>query len=167
MGNLSAAQQKWIAERMKQMATMTDEMSGMAGKGMMMDADMQKRMDRMRKQMDEMMKGSSAPAQRRGWTQASFALSCSSGLKLAAEQFALPDDGKQCTDFELSVIRHGNGGGASVGLALHDDMAAAPADLNKPVFTQDTADLAPRQDAQFTHAPLRKWSPVSGRAGGF
>jgi len=33
-------------------------MSGMAGKGMMMDADMQKQMDQMRKRMDEMMKPS-------------------------------------------------------------------------------------------------------------
>lgn len=95
------------------------------------------------------------------------ALSCSSGLKLAAEQFALPDDGKQCTDFELRVIRRGNGGGASIGPALHYDMATAPTDLNKPVFTSDTADFTPRQDAQFTHAPLRRWSPVSGRVGGF
>jgi len=33
-------------------------MSGMMGKGMMMDAPQQKQMDEMRKQMDGMMKGS-------------------------------------------------------------------------------------------------------------
>ncbi|KVW94213.1 hypothetical protein [Thiobacillus denitrificans] len=53
-GNLSAAQQKQMGERMRMMATMMDDMSGMMGKGMMMDADTQKRMDQMRKQMDEM-----------------------------------------------------------------------------------------------------------------
>jgi len=54
---MSAAQQKQMSERMRKMATMMDDMSGMMGKGMMMDADTQKRMDQMRKQMDEMMHG--------------------------------------------------------------------------------------------------------------
>ena len=43
----------------KHMGTM-DGQKGM-GSPQMMDADMQKKMDQMRKQMDEMMKGASAP----------------------------------------------------------------------------------------------------------
>ena len=55
-GKLSAAQQKQIGERMRTMATMMDQMSGMMGKGMMMDAGQQKQMGEMRMQMDGMMK---------------------------------------------------------------------------------------------------------------
>ena len=38
------------------MGAMMDTMSGMMGKGMMMDAYMQSQMQQMRKRMDEMMK---------------------------------------------------------------------------------------------------------------
>ena len=44
---------------MHDMSKEMKEMSGMSGKGMMMDADMQKQMDKMCKRMDEMMKESS------------------------------------------------------------------------------------------------------------
>ncbi len=64
-GNLSADMQKRMGGQMRDMATMMDNMSGMMGKGMMMDAGMQKQMDQMRKQMDEMMKGSSTPAKKK------------------------------------------------------------------------------------------------------
>lgn len=47
-GNMSAEQQKQIAKRLRTMA-------GMAGKGMMMNEDMQKQMQEIRKQMDQMM----------------------------------------------------------------------------------------------------------------
>jgi len=56
-GQMTPEQQKQMAERMRIMATMMDRMSGMAGKGMMMDADMQKQIGEMRRQMDDMMKG--------------------------------------------------------------------------------------------------------------
>jgi len=55
-GNMNATQQKQMGERMRNMATMMDHMSGMMGKGMMMDPEMQKQMGDMRKQMDTMMK---------------------------------------------------------------------------------------------------------------
>ena len=61
-GNLSAAQQKQMAERMRTMGTMMDQMSGMMGKGMMMDDGQQKQMGEMRMQMDNMMKAAPAPA---------------------------------------------------------------------------------------------------------
>jgi hypothetical protein len=63
-GNLSADMQKRMGGQMRDMATMMDNMSGMMGKGMMMDAGMQKQMDQMRKQMDEMTKGTSTPAKK-------------------------------------------------------------------------------------------------------
>jgi len=58
-GNMSAAQQKLMSERMRTMGTMMGEMSGMMGQGMMMNADTQKRMNQMRMQMDGMMHGGS------------------------------------------------------------------------------------------------------------
>lgn len=39
------------------MAQMMDMMSGMVGKGMMMNPDQQKQMEQMRRQMDQMMPG--------------------------------------------------------------------------------------------------------------
>lgn len=59
-GNVSAERQKQMGERMRSMAGMLDDMSGMAGRGMMVDPGMQKRMTEMRRQMDEMMRGSPA-----------------------------------------------------------------------------------------------------------
>jgi len=61
-GKLSAAEQKQMAERLRTMATMLDRMSGMAGKGMMTDADMDKQMDQMRKQMDDTMPHPDGPS---------------------------------------------------------------------------------------------------------
>ncbi len=61
-GKLSAAEQKQTAERLRTMATMLDRISGMVGKGMTMDADMQKQMDQMRKQMDDMMQHPGGPS---------------------------------------------------------------------------------------------------------
>ena len=58
-GNMSAAQQKLMSERMRTMGTMMGDMSGMMGQGMMMNADTQKRMNQMRMQMDGMMHGGS------------------------------------------------------------------------------------------------------------
>lgn len=60
-GRMSAEQQTQMSARMRTMAMMMDRMSGMAGKGMMLDADMQKQMGEMRKQMDDMMKGGAMP----------------------------------------------------------------------------------------------------------
>lgn len=59
-GNMNAMQQKQMGERMGKMGTMMNDLSGMMGngmmgKGMMMDADNQKRMNQMRKQMGEIM----------------------------------------------------------------------------------------------------------------
>lgn len=56
-GNLSAAQQKQMGERMREMSMMMDKMSGMTGKCPMLDAEQQKQMGEMRKQMDMMKKG--------------------------------------------------------------------------------------------------------------
>lgn len=53
---LTAADRKRMAERMRQMAGMMDRMSRMAAQGMMMDEGMQKQMQEMRQQMNEMMK---------------------------------------------------------------------------------------------------------------
>ncbi len=60
-GNLSAAQQKLMSERMRTMGTMMGDMSGMMGQGMMMDANTQNRMNQMRTQMDGMMHGGGSP----------------------------------------------------------------------------------------------------------
>ncbi|MGC2459157.1 MAG: hypothetical protein WA435_14310 [Gallionellaceae bacterium] len=54
-GNMNAMQQKQMGERMGKMGSMMNDLSVMMGKGMMMDADNQKRMDQMRKQMEELM----------------------------------------------------------------------------------------------------------------
>ena len=54
-GGMSASMQKDMAERMQEMGDMTDKMSGIMGKGTMTDANMQQRMEQMRKRMDEMM----------------------------------------------------------------------------------------------------------------
>ncbi len=53
-GNMTATQQKKMADRMRDMSMMMDNMSGMMGKGMVMDAEQQKKMAEMRKQMDAM-----------------------------------------------------------------------------------------------------------------
>jgi hypothetical protein len=45
-----------MAERMRIMATMMDQMSGVMGKGMMMDGPMQKQINDIRMQLDQMMK---------------------------------------------------------------------------------------------------------------
>lgn len=60
-GNMSAAQQKLMSERMRTMGTMMGDMSGMMGQGMMMDANTQNRMNQMRTQMDGMMHGGGSP----------------------------------------------------------------------------------------------------------
>lgn len=60
-GNLNADQQKLMSERMRTMGTMMDDMSGMMGQGMMMDANTQNRMNQMRTQMDGMMHGGGSP----------------------------------------------------------------------------------------------------------
>ncbi len=62
-GNMNAMQQKQMGERMRMMASMMDDMSGMMGQGKMgpggmMPPDMQKKMDQMRKQMEGMSSGS-------------------------------------------------------------------------------------------------------------
>lgn len=61
-GELSATEQKQAADRLRTMAQMLDRMSGMAGKGMTTDADMNKQMNQMRKQMDDMMQHPSGPS---------------------------------------------------------------------------------------------------------
>ncbi|MHB1053831.1 MAG: hypothetical protein ACYCZT_12305 [Thiobacillus sp.] len=58
-GNMSAAQQKQMGERMRMMGTMMGDMSSMTGQGMVMDAETQKRMEQMRMQMKGMMPGGS------------------------------------------------------------------------------------------------------------
>jgi len=58
-GNMSATQQKQMGERMRMMGSMMGDMSSMTGKGMVMDADTQKRMEQMRMQMKGMMHGGS------------------------------------------------------------------------------------------------------------
>lgn len=60
-GSMSPTQQKQMSERMRTMASMMDDMSGMMGKGMMKSADGQKRMQQMRMQMDTMMHGEQPP----------------------------------------------------------------------------------------------------------
>ncbi len=60
-GNMNAAQQKMMSERMRTMGTMMGDMSGMMGQGMMMDANTQNRMNQMRTQMDGMMHGGGSP----------------------------------------------------------------------------------------------------------
>ncbi len=63
-GNMDAAMQKQMAERMQAMSSMMEHMSGMMGHSMMMDGNMQKQMGDMRKQMDEMMKQPVGPAKK-------------------------------------------------------------------------------------------------------
>jgi len=63
-GKMDPAMQKQMAERMQAMSTMMEQMSGMMGHGMMMDAGMQKQMGDMRKQMDEIMKQPMGPAKK-------------------------------------------------------------------------------------------------------
>lgn len=53
---LTAADRERMVERMRKMAGMMDKMSRMAAQGMMMDEGMQKQMQEMRQQMNEMMK---------------------------------------------------------------------------------------------------------------
>jgi len=55
-GNMTAAQQKQMAESMREMAGMIDNMSSMTGKGMMMGPEQMGNLDAMQKQMDRMMK---------------------------------------------------------------------------------------------------------------
>jgi len=62
-GNLTQAQQKQMADRMRTMSGMMQNLSVMAGGGMMLDDEHQKQMQDMRKQMNQMMKegGGSMP----------------------------------------------------------------------------------------------------------
>ncbi|MHB1084873.1 MAG: hypothetical protein ACYCZA_08535 [Thiobacillus sp.] len=60
-GNMSAAQQKLMSERMRTMGNMMGDMSGMMGQNMMMDANTQNRMNQMRTQMNGMMHGGGSP----------------------------------------------------------------------------------------------------------
>jgi hypothetical protein len=68
---------------------------------------------------------------------------------------ALPDDGQQRADGELTVVWDGNRDTTGVGATLHDDMTSAPAHLDEPVLLKDPTDFASRQDAKSTHASLR------------
>ncbi len=53
-GDIGPDLQNQMAERMQEMGTMMDKLSGMMGQGM--NLDMQEQMERMRKRMDEMIK---------------------------------------------------------------------------------------------------------------
>src|SRR2546426_12750275 len=76
-------------------------------------------------------------------------------FELRSRYPALPDDGQQRADRELTVVRDGNRDAAGVGAALHDDMTPAPAHLNEPMLLKDPTNFASRQDAKLTHASLR------------
>jgi hypothetical protein len=57
---------------------------------------------------------------------------------------ALPDDGQERADSELTVVWNGNRDAAGVGAALHDDVTSAPAHLDEPVLLKDPTGLASR-----------------------
>ena len=57
-GVLTPEQSKQMAQHMTSMSVMMRRMSGLASRPAMKNADQQKQMDQMRKQMDEMMRGS-------------------------------------------------------------------------------------------------------------
>jgi hypothetical protein len=53
----------------------------------------------------------------------------------------LPDNGKKRTYRHFVMVGYRDGNGAPIGLELHHDMAAAPADFEKPVLFENAADL--------------------------
>lgn len=60
-GALTPEQRKQMAQRMAVMSTMMRRMSGLEARPAMKDADRQKQMNQMRRQMDEMMRDSTMP----------------------------------------------------------------------------------------------------------
>lgn len=56
-GDMSAAQQKQMGDRIREMSMMMEGMSGVMSKGMTMDTEQKKKMTEMRKQMDTMQQG--------------------------------------------------------------------------------------------------------------
>jgi hypothetical protein len=66
---------------------------------------------------------------------------------------ALPDRQKGA-DREFTVVWNRNSDAAGVAAALHYDVAAAAALLDKSMLLKDATHLASRQDAKSTHASL-------------
>jgi hypothetical protein len=67
----------------------------------------------------------------------------------------LSNDGLQRSNFQFGMIRDWNGYGAEFSLPLHDNVTSALADNLKPMLFEDSTSLSSRQDAEFTHGPLR------------
>lgn len=59
-GEMSSTRQKQMSQRLQKMSLMLDDLSGMLGKGMTIDAEQQKKMSELRKQLDALPKEPSA-----------------------------------------------------------------------------------------------------------
>jgi hypothetical protein len=64
-------------------------------------------------------------------------------LEFRSWHAALADDGAQCADRQLGMIRDGDGPGSFRRETLHDDMAPSPAHLGEAVSTKYATDVAP------------------------
>lgn len=82
---------------------------------------------------------------------------CDLRLEIGPRDATLSDDRQQRADLQLGMIGHGNRHRSVWGSPLHDDVAASPSNLRKPMTLKNPADLAAREDAKPTHAPLRMW----------
>lgn len=65
------------------------------------------------------------------------------GLKFSTGHSRLTNDRLQSADAYFLMVGNGNGDGAARGFLLHDDVAAAPANLFKAGVCQDRANLSP------------------------
>jgi hypothetical protein len=83
-------------------------------------------------------------------------LTLHSGFKLGPRDTALSDDGAERARPQLVVVGHGDRYRAGGKRFLHDDMAAATANLGEAVPGRDLADFAPGQNAQLTQQQPRR-----------
>jgi hypothetical protein len=78
-----------------------------------------------------------------------------SGLKGAARDAALTDDGLKRADSDFRVIRNWHRDCFSAGSTLHDDVTAALPDDLETVLFEDATDFSAGENSKPTHAPLQ------------